>query len=237
MTVELMPRSTSQDVSGFALFSQGDEGEAHVMAHRMLDEGRHELGHRLLGDWLGSNDGSGSCWTHLQWHMGVFELAVGQWDAALSRFEREILPVIVSSQDALTDGPAMLWRLTLAAPRPVDFDWEPVRNAAARQLAEPCDAYVELHCLLALAGAGDRQGLDRWMKGRRAAVGPKSKVLTAMGAGLRAFAAGDFRLAAPVLASAAPQVSLLGGSQAQNELFREIAELSWTRSQQSLRAA
>lgn len=237
MTLELMPRSTSQDVSGFALFSRGDAGEAHVMAHRMLDEGRHELGHRLLGAWLGNNDGSGSCWTHLQWHMGVFELAVGQWDAALRRFEREILPVVRSSQDALTDGPAMLWRLALAAPRPMDFDWEPAREAAARRLAEPCDAYVELHCLLALAGAGDLHGLDHWMNTRRTAPGPKSKVLTAMGVGLRAFAAGDYRLAGPVLAGAAPQVSLLGGSHAQNELFTQIAQLSWTRSQQALRAA
>ena len=72
-----MPRTTSHDVSGFGVFSQGDAGEAHVMAHRTLDEGRHELGHRLLGAWLKRHDGAGSDWTHLQWHMAVFEIAVG----------------------------------------------------------------------------------------------------------------------------------------------------------------
>ena len=85
MNVELMPRTRSHDVSGFGVFSQGDAGQAHVAAHRMLDEGRHELGHRLLGAWLEGRSGSGSDWTHLQWHMAVFELAVGQWDAAFAR--------------------------------------------------------------------------------------------------------------------------------------------------------
>ena len=80
-----MPRTRSHDVSRFGVFSHGDAGQAHVAAHRMLDEGRHELGHRLLGAWLEGRSGSGSDWTHLQWHMAVFELAVGQWDAAFAR--------------------------------------------------------------------------------------------------------------------------------------------------------
>ena len=111
MSVELVPRATSRDVSGFGVFSQGDAGDAHVMAHRMLDEERYELGHQLLGAWLDSHDGAGSDWTHLQWHMAVFEIAVGKWERAFARFEREILPVAISSDDALTDAPAMLWRL------------------------------------------------------------------------------------------------------------------------------
>ena len=92
MNLELMPRTRSQDVSGFGVFSHGDAGQAHVMAHRMLDEGRHELGHRLLGAWLDGRDGSGSDWTHLQWHMAVFEIAVGKWDAALDDSKRISFP-------------------------------------------------------------------------------------------------------------------------------------------------
>ena len=237
MTLELMPRTQSHDVSGFGVFSYGDAGQAHVMAHRMLDEGRHELGHRLLGTWLGGRDGSGSDWTHIQWHMAIFEIAVGKWEAALVRFETHILPVATRTYDALTDAPTMLWRLQLAAPRPVRLAWEPVHATAAHRLARPSSPYVELHCLLALAGAGDVEGLDRWLRGRRATKDPRAKLLAQMGVGLRALAAEDYELAAVVLAAAVPKVSELGGSHAQNLLFGEIADLNWERAQIATRAA
>ena len=48
-----------RDASGFALFSKGAAGAAHVMAHRMLDEARCVRGHRLLGAWLERRTGSG----------------------------------------------------------------------------------------------------------------------------------------------------------------------------------
>ena len=237
MNLELMPHATSHDVGGFGVFSQGDAGQAHVMAHRMLDEGRHELGHQLLGTWLQSREGSGSDWTHLQWHMGVFEIAVGQWEFALARFETQILPVAAHSYDALTDAPAMLWRLQIAAQRPVTLAWEPVHATAVHRLSQPVGPYVELHCLLALAGAGDVEGLDRWMHGRRATLDPRTKLLAQMGVGLRALAAEDYELSAAVLAAAVPRVSELGGSHAQNLLFNDIAELSWERAQTITRAA
>jgi hypothetical protein len=237
MKLELMPRTQSHDVSGFGVFSQGDAGQAHVMAHRMLDEGRHELGHRLLGTWLDGRDGSGSDWTHLQWHMAVFEIAVGKWESALKRFETHILPVATHTYDALTDAPAMLWRLQLAAPGPVTLAWEPVHSTALHRLTHPSSSYVELHCLLALAGAGDVEGLDRWLHGRRATEDPRAKLLTQMGVGLRAFAAGDDELSALVLATAVPRVSELGGSHAQNLLFEDIAALSWTQAQTTTQAA
>jgi len=237
MNLELMPRTTSHDLSGFGVFAHGDAGEAHVMAHRMLDEGRHELGHRLLGAWIEGRDGSGSDWTHIQWHMAVFEIAVGKWGAALKRFERQILPVAANTYDALTDAPAMLWRLQLAAPRPVTLAWEPVHATAVRRLTRPSSPYVELHCLLALAGARDVEGLDRWLRAGPVTRTPRATLLAQMGLGLRAFAADDYELATVVLAAAAPKVSKLGGSHAQNLLFKDIADLSWERSQTLTRAA
>jgi len=237
MNLELMPRTRNHDMSGFAVFSYGDAGQAHVMAHRMLDEGRHGLGHRLLGAWLEGRTGSGSDWTHLQWHMAVFELAVGEWDAALARFETHILPVAAHTHDALTDAPAMLWRLQLAAPRTATLAWEPVRRTAARRLAQPSDPYVELHCLLALAGAGDVGGLHQWLRSRCAADDSKAKLLTQMGTGLLALAEGDDELAAAILTAAAPKISALGGSHAQNQLFEQIAARCWERTQRITLAA
>ncbi|KPK66332.1 MAG: hypothetical protein AMS21_02695 [Gemmatimonas sp. SG8_38_2] len=229
MSLELVPRTQSRDVSGFGVFAHGDAGAAHVMAHRMLDEERHELGHQLLGAWLDRHEGAGSDWTHLQWHMAVFEIAVGRWDAALDRFEREILPVATSSADALTDAPAMLWRLWLTVPREVDLPWEPVRSTAVQNLGKHDCPYVELHCLLALAGARDVETLDHWLRIKRGARGERAKLLVRLVAGLRAFATNDQALAASILASCTPRIAELGGSQAQNRLFEEIADYCWQR--------
>jgi hypothetical protein len=231
MSVELIPRAQSQDVSGFGVFSQGDAGDAHVMAHRMLDEARYELGHELLGAWLDCHEGAGSDWTHLQWHMAVFEIAVGRWEAALARFEQEIIPVATRSDDALTDAPAMLWRLWLTAPRKVALPWEPLRATAVRNLGRHQCAYVELHCLLALAGARDIETLDEWLRSKRHCKDARTKLLAELVEGLRAFAASDYARAASVLNGVIARVSELGGSHAQNLLFKDIAEHCWQQTQ------
>ena len=92
-----------RDSSGYAMFSSGEAGDMHVMAHRMLDHDRTELGHQLLGTWVNGRTGSGSQWIHLQWHMAVFDLSLGHWQAALERFRQHILPAVNDSFDALTD--------------------------------------------------------------------------------------------------------------------------------------
>lgn len=228
-------RAGSHDVSGFGVFSDGDAGQAHVMAHRMLDEGRHELGHRLLGNWLATHEGKGSDWTHLQWHMATFELALGQWDAAFKRFQEHILPVAATTDDALTDAPAMLWRLQLSANGTAALPWEPIRNAAARNLSRVSDPYVALHCILALAGARDIDALDRWIEDVPQGSRPDEQpLLVQLAIGLRAFALEDYRLAAVILTSSVPRVSKLGGSHAQNQLLHAISDLSWQRANERL---
>ena len=91
------------------------------------------------------------------------------------------------------------------------------RRDCARAQSSP---YVELHHLLALAGAGDGSSITRW-RGTRArdASSLSDHVLSRMAEGLGAFAAQDYSRAAVTLTATAPQVSRLGGSRAQNELF------------------
>ena len=213
-----------QDISGAPIFCEGAVGWAHVEAHRLLDAGRPEEGHRALGAWLATHQGGGSEWVHVQWHMAVFEIAVGLWSPAFDRFARHIMPE-VSAGTAYTDAPSLVWRLSLASRGGVEMPWEAVRDAATEGLREPSEPYVELHHLLALAGARDANSIARWRGDRRHEVSSLSEhVLNRMGEGLGAFAAEDYSRAAVILAAMAPRVSRLGGSHAQNQLFELISQ-------------
>jgi hypothetical protein len=66
---------------------------------------------------------------------------------------------------------------------------------------------------------------------------PEERLLTRLGIGLRAVAAADYELAAAVVDGAVPNVSSLGGSHAQNQLFDEICELSCRRARSATAAA
>jgi hypothetical protein len=155
--------------------------------------------------------------------MAVFEIATGRWTSAFGRFAHHILPTVPTG-DAYTDAPSLVWRLSLTSPGGVEIPWELVREAAIEGLREPGSAYVELHHLLALAGAGDASSIHRWRSTRAREIPSLSDhILNRMGEGLGAFAAQDYSHAAVTLVATAPQVSRLGGSHAQNQLFELIS--------------
>jgi hypothetical protein len=198
------------------------------MAHRMLDDNRIELGHRLLGDWLQDRTGSGSDWLHLHFHMAVFELAVDDWDAAHTRFIQEILPAAATTEEALTDAPALLWRLALTATEPVELPWEALRLTALGRMRRSSKPFVELHNLLALAGAGDVTSIDQWLQTRPADIpSRRERLVEQMAVALKAYAAGSYMHAASVLRNVVPQLSQVGGSHAQNQLFRQLENSCW----------
>jgi hypothetical protein len=211
------------DRSGSIIFSSGAAGAAHVMAHRMADEGRFEDGRRWLGEWLNDHEGSGSEWIHLQFHMAVFELAIDDWNAAYTRFMDEVLPAAESTEYALTDAPALLWRLALTAPRPVNLPWDALRQTALRRMERPSDPFVTLHNLLALAGAGDVASIEQWLETRPRGVPSRpERLVERMAEALLAYTTEEYRRAAAVLREVVPELPCLGGSSAQLELFEEL---------------
>ena len=213
------------DVSGFRIFSAGGPGEAHTMAHHMVDTAQYERGHRLLGSWLDGHAGSGSQWVHLQFHMAIFELATGHWDAAHRRYLEHVLPTAKSSENALTDAPALLWRLALSAPQGTELDWEPVRQTALKRMRRPCDSFTELHNLLALAGAGDLGSLDKYMK-TRTADSFDMRLVVKLADALLAYVKGHYYRAADLLCRLLPRIPEIGGSRAQTQLFEQMAAAS-----------
>ncbi|MGF1465333.1 MAG: hypothetical protein ACFCGT_04295 [Sandaracinaceae bacterium] len=221
---EPLPRPSApvRDRSGYRMFSAGDCGEAHALAHEMLDLGRPHEGHARLGAWLDGRTGSGCRWVHLHWHMLVFELAVGDRGAAARRFRRAVLPAVRVGHEALVDAPSGLWRIALAGSEPLDLPWQEVADRAADALPDADDPYTVLHCLLALAGVGDAAGIDAYLA-RHDGVGPGGQALERMAMALRALASGNRATALPAFALALPGLASIGGSHAQNELFVELS--------------
>lgn len=238
MTTTICEKRPDLDRSGFRFFSEGDLGEAHAMAHEMLDRGLEPEGHEQLRSWLARQDerdyANSSEWIHVQWHMAVFEIAVGRLEEAHARFRRYILPLVEVGQ-ALTDAPSLLWRLQLAGGPELELEWGPVRDVAVAHLSKVQSPYVELHNLLALAGARDLVAIDRWLDTRyERATSEVDRQLLQLAWGLRTYAHGDFEPSARLLETIADQVTGIGGSAAQNELFGSIRDRaqklkpSWT---------
>lgn len=208
------------DQSGYVVFSNGDIGQAHVMAHRLLDSGQIESGRKRLSAWLDGQTGSGSDWAHIQFHMAVFELETGDWNSAYVRFINEVLPIAATSDDALTDAPALAWRLGLRSNHEPALGWDALRQTAIKSLDKENDAFVELHNLLALAGAGDRESIDNWL--RRRGKSASSGLIVRFGEALRDYTQASYQRAAAILKEIVPEVPAIGGSRAQNQLFSEM---------------
>ncbi len=95
-------------------------------------------------------------------------------------------------------------------------------------MQRPSDPFVELHNLLALAGAGDVASIEQWLQTRPANVSSRiERLIEQMAVALKAYASRAYWHAAKVLQNVVPQLPQVGGSQAQNLLFQQLEESCW----------
>jgi len=207
------------DSRGFQFFSHGETGYAHTLAHRMVDCGNYSQGHQTLGNWLNSQKGQGSEWVHLQFHMAVFELALGEWDEAYRRFLAHVLPTAAGTAEALTDAPALLWRLAITAREPALLPWQPIRRTALANLRRSDDAFTQIHHLLALAGAGDHHSIQEFSEKQL----PRASVVRQFATACDALARRAYSLACERLSAVMPDLGEVGGSHAQQGIFEQLA--------------
>ena len=83
---------------------------AHGLAHVFYERSDHEVGRDWLSSWTADFDPQ-NCGVHLSWHLALHDLALGDVDRLLERYDRAILPH--SSSSLYVDAVDILWRSRL----------------------------------------------------------------------------------------------------------------------------
>ena len=208
---------------------------AHAWAHVCYEKGDDQAGARFVAGFLPGYPKAASLHCHLSWHRALFEVGQGRLDAALAFYQADIRPG--ASQCApfstLVDSASFLWRRELAgAPRAAEA-WSAVAQHARASFPAIGISFADAHCAVALAAAGDAEGLARWVALLREGVAqgrvPAGEVVPTVAEAMHAFAEGRYEDVIRGLAPVADQLVRVGGSWAQRDLFEHTLLAAYLR--------
>jgi tetratricopeptide (TPR) repeat protein len=198
---------------------------AHGFAHICYESGERDAARAFLSSWLSAYPRNGFFYGHLSWHLSLFELLAGNWDAAM-RLYRDAIALDRHSggpQQKISDAAAYLWRSELAG-RPRDIAaWRALYDYANSALPRPGSGLADLHVMLAQAVMGDDNALDvranQMQDLAREGRYPSGSYLPALSRGFEAFERGEFPATIDALAPLAGESERIGGSRAQHDLI------------------
>ncbi len=194
---------------------------AHPTTHVFFESGQHVEGLAWLDAWLPGADQRSDFRGHLVWHAALHHLALGDGQGALARYPDCASPPWAGR---VIDGPSLLWRCQLlghvsSATDPVH---PPVAGLARALTDDVPSAFLGLHGALALATAGDADGLRRLAHQAPDFTAPgAAALLPDLALGLAAFVEGDHDRAARAFLRIEHLVPVLGGSHAQREVVED----------------
>jgi tetratricopeptide (TPR) repeat protein len=200
---------------------------AHTFAHVCFETGDGGSGATFLDRWLPDYQPEGQLYTHLSWHLALFELGAGNTSRVLDLYCRAIRPSVTRSQPlgAVADAASLLWRLGLRDEVTAALPWDEVRDFAARSFPRTGITFADAHCALAYAATHDQELITRLIDGlrERAAAGrlPAGAWVIDLVTGVAAYANGDYEGAVRAIEPIADEVVRLGGSHAQREVFED----------------
>ncbi len=204
----------------------------HALAHVFASRDRAAEGIDLLGRFSNSWDDCGpSMYTHNWWHAMILRLMVGDGPDVLRHYDQRIAPFSAASPSSFANAASMLARLEL---RGVDigFRWHALADDVPAWIGDHVLPFLDLHYALALARAerrGDIVSLRRQLENHvETTRGGWRDVWLVVGLPLIdaviAFGFGDVAAAREVIARVGSRAVLIGGSNAQRSLLREIAD-------------
>ncbi|MEQ9618287.1 MAG: tetratricopeptide repeat protein [Deltaproteobacteria bacterium] len=211
----------------------------HTLSHVLLKRGNISSGTRLLENYRYVWERSGQAIkSHNYWHLALMYLENLEHDKAFSFIHSEILKdkpyLVIQHLDAIS----LLWRLEMAG---FEVPYELWKSIADITLENSGDFYVPFnsaHYTYALARAGKKDELAASMSviKKRASekTGHEGEVWNKTGIPLleacRAYALGNYTQAALFLEPVIDDVVKVGGSDAQDDLFRQAYLLSLIKS-------
>ncbi|MEJ0016509.1 MAG: tetratricopeptide repeat protein [Acetobacteraceae bacterium] len=201
----------------------------HCVAHIHLRQGDTADAVRVLESYLPLWLQSGRfAQCHNAWHLALAHLETLNRERAIELFRAHVWGITPDFVFEQVDAIALLWRLEMAGAM-VDALWEDVAAHAEAHLGEHYMPFLDAHFVYALARTGRDDQVMAWLRqvderttrqdaeGRRSWATVGQPLIAACAALARNEAAECARLLDPVM----PDVTLVGGSDAQVDLFRQ----------------
>ncbi|MGL4290909.1 MAG: tetratricopeptide repeat protein [Phreatobacter sp.] len=187
----------------------------------------HEMSGRL-GDGVAWLESCRATWSgcsnfafHVAWHLGLFHLEAGRLEAALDLYDREIRPTASEEFRDTANAVSFLWRLRQEGVDGGDR-WRELADIARRHRRDTTLVFASLHYLLALLAAGDlssARDVVLALGSRAGGMGDQSRAAAAVGADLAQVLLGLGGGAKADLSNLVRNLTGIGGSNAQRDVF------------------
>jgi tetratricopeptide (TPR) repeat protein len=206
-----------------------DPWAQHALAHVLLSRGRIREGMGFLegasGSWVGLTSFMD---THLWWHLALFLISEGRFDAALDVYDRHCWARDRSYSQDQVGAVSLLARIELAG-QAVGPRWKEIGEHLMARSADTVQPFLTLQYLYGL-GRAHRHEADKLLAAvrERAGSGPDgsralwSNVVLPACEALLAYVRGDYDAAHSRLGPVMPRMLEVGGSHAQRDLFAQV---------------
>ena len=201
----------------------------HALSHVLIRQGRVAEGLARLESFLPLLAACGRpIHCHDAWHLALLHLERLDVAAAMRVFRTHIWGITPDFVVEQLDAIALLWRIEMAA-GPMDAQWPSIAEHIAPRALETFMPFMNAHYVYALARAGRADAVEAALAGvraRSAADDEEAKrvwapVGRAVIEAAAAFGTGDRARAAALLDPVMPMMTSIGGSDAQDDLFRQ----------------
>ncbi|MDG2304782.1 MAG: hypothetical protein P8R42_09020 [Candidatus Binatia bacterium] len=201
----------------------------HCLAHVFIRRGEIEHGEAVMRDLEPTWDESGQpIHGHNAWHLALFSLARLDFEETLRIHRKSVSGALPGSVGEQVDAISLLWRIEMAG-RELDDEWASLADYLEPRAEECFIPFVTAHNVYALARAGRTEAVECQIaasrRARDATSGERRRVWDDAGLALvdacAAFAQGDSVRSATLLEPVVEGIGCVGGSDAQDDLFRQ----------------
>lgn len=201
----------------------------HAVAHILEMQCRHDEGHDLLNQPFGTWSDRNPFKDHLWWHSALFSLEKGDVPRVLELYDREVRVDETGFYLDVQNAASLLMRLELVG---VDVGerWEELADLAESRFADHVMPFTDAHFMLALTGAGRLEAARGYLASLRDFAGTADNevagvtrdVTVPLCEGLLAYGEGRYEDAADALYALRGDLSAMGASHAQRDVFQQI---------------
>ena len=203
----------------------------HALSHVLIRQGRVAEGLARLESFLPLLAACGRpIHCHDAWHLALLHLERLDVAAAMRVFRTHIWGITPDFVVEQLDAIALLWRIEMAA-GPMDAQWPSIAGHIAPRALETFMPFMNAHYVYALARAGRADAVEAALAGVRARSAADDEEVKRVWAPVgravieaaAAFGTGDRARAAALLDPIMPMMTSIGGSDAQDDLFRQTS--------------